>query len=163
LFYDAVCYYERHKMDFEKLDSGPCPSLTQREGESMKKQEYMPWTAMTPVMSVVLLLFAWGALQAQEDLEKPPKIPNAVVEEEPLPPKVQDEQLEPTVTIREEEDRRIEEYRMNGRVYMIKVTPEEGVPYYYVDTDGDGQLELDVDQQALNPVQPVHWKIKEWK
>ena len=129
----------------------------------MKNQEFMPWKSMTPVIFAVFLLFAWGTLLAQDDLEKPPEIPNAVVEEEPLPPKVQGEQLEPTVTIREEEDRRIEEYRMNGRIYMIKVTPEKGVPYYYIDTDGDGQLELDMDQQALNPVQPVHWKIKEWK
>ena len=129
----------------------------------MKKQELMSWKAMAPVMFAVVLLFSWGTLLAQEDLEKPPEIPNAVVEEEPLPPKVQGEQLEPTVTIREEEDRRIEEYRMNGQIYMIKVTPENGVPYYYIDTDGDGQLELDMTQQALNPVQPVYWKIKEWK
>jgi hypothetical protein len=129
----------------------------------MKKQELMLWKAMAPVMFAVVLLFSWGTLLAQEDLEKPPEIPNAVVEEEPLPPKVQGEQFEPTVTIREEEDRRIEEYRMNGQIYMIKVTPEKGVPYYYIDTDGDGQLELDMTQQALNPVQPVYWKIKEWK
>jgi hypothetical protein len=129
----------------------------------MKKQEFMLRKAMTPLLFTVFLLFAWDALLAQDDLEKPPKIPHAVVEEEPLPPKVQGEQLEPTVTIREEEDRRIEEYRMNGRIYMIKVTPENGIPYYYIDSDGDGQLELDMTQQALNPVQPVYWKIKEWK
>ena len=129
----------------------------------MKMQELMLWKAMAPVMFAVVLMFSWGTLLAQEDLEKPPEIPNAVVEEEPLPPKVQGEQFEPTVTIREEEDRRIEEYRMNGQIYMIKVTPEKGVPYYYIDTDGDGQLELDMTQQALNPVQPVYWKIKEWK
>ena len=129
----------------------------------MKKQELMLWRAMAPVMFAVVLLFSWGTLLAQEDLEKPPEIPNAVVEDEPLPPKVQGEQFEPTVTIREEEDRRIEEYRMNGQIYMIKITPEKGVPYYYIDTDGDGQLELDMTQQALNPVQPVYWKIKEWK
>jgi hypothetical protein len=129
----------------------------------MKKQGFMPWKAMAPVMFAVVLLFSWGTLLAQKDLEKPPKIPHAVVEEEPLPPKVQGEQIEPTVTIREEEDRRIEEYRMNGQIYMIKVTPENGVPYYYIDTNGDGKLELDMTQQALNPVQPVYWKIKEWK
>ena len=129
----------------------------------MKKQEFIRWKSVTTVVFAALLIFTWGNLLAQEDLEKPPKIPNAVVEEEPLPPKVQDEQLEPTVTIREEEDRRIEEYRMNGQIYMIKVTPENGVPYYYIDTNGDGKLELDMTQQALNPVQPVYWKIKEWK
>jgi hypothetical protein len=38
---------------------------------------------------------------------------------------------------------------------MIKVTPKKGIPYYYIDADGDGRLELDMTQQALNPVQPV--------
>ena len=129
----------------------------------MIKQEFMPWKDMIAVMSSVFLFIAGGTLLAQEDLEKPPEIPPAVEEEDSLPPKVQDEQLEPSVTIREEEDRRIEEYRLNGRVYMVKVIPNKGIPYYYIDTDGDGQLELDLDQQALNPVQPVQWKIKEWK
>lgn len=87
------------------------------------------------------------------DLEKPP----------PLPPKVQDEQLEPTVTIREEEERTVEEYRQNGVVYMVKVTPKGSkVSYYYMDTDGDGTLELDERSRALNPVQPAQWKIAEW-
>lgn len=129
----------------------------------MKKQQFKPWETVTTVLLAASVMFAWAPLLAQEDLEKPPAIPNAVVEEEPLPPKIQDEQLEPTVTIREEEDRRIEEYRINGRVYMIKVTPKKGIPYYYIDSDGDGQLELDLTQQALNPVQPVFWKIKEWQ
>jgi hypothetical protein len=102
-------------------------------------------------------------LMAQDDLEKPPPIPPGSTEDVPIPPKVQEEQIEPTVTIREEEERLIEEYRMNGRLYMVKVTPKKGgVPYYYVDTNGDGKLELDADQQALNPVQPVHWKVMEW-
>ncbi len=129
----------------------------------MKKQELMPWKIVTAVVFTASLIFAWTPLSAQEDLEKPPNIPLAIVEEEPLPPKIQDEQLEPTVTIRDTEDRLIEEYRINGRVYMIKITPKKGIPYYYIDSDGDGQLELDMTQQALNPVQPVYWKIKEWK
>ncbi|NCF63362.1 MAG: DUF2782 domain-containing protein [Gammaproteobacteria bacterium] len=101
-------------------------------------------------------------LLAQEDLERPPPIPAEETEDVPIPPKVQQEQIEPTVTIREEENRLIEEYRMNGQIYMVKVTPKGGIPFYYIDTDGDGKLELDVDQQAMNPVQPVYWKIKEW-
>ena len=116
---------------------------------------------LSPLVLTVLVLAL--PLNAQEDLERPPPIPPpAEAEDAPIPPKVQDEQIEPTVTIREEEDRMIEEYRLNGQVYMVKVTPRVGVPYYYIDQDGDGKLELDADQQALNPVQPVHWKIKEW-
>lgn len=95
-----------------------------------------------------------NAPRRDPELEKPP----------PLPPKVQDEQIEPAVTIRDEEERRVEEYSLNGRVYMVKVTPRGSeVSYYYIDTDGDGTLELDERSRALNPVQPVQWKIAEWK
>ena len=117
--------------------------------------------------SLAILVFASAMLVspllAQEDLEKPPPIPPESTEDVPIPPKVPNEQIEPTVTIREEEERLVEEYRMNGQLYMVKVTPKKGgIPYYYVDTNGDGKLELDVDQQAMNPVQPVHWKVLEW-
>jgi hypothetical protein len=112
---------------------------------------------------IVLAFVATVSFAAQEDLEKPPPIPPETTADVPIPPKIQGEQIEPTVTIREEEDRMIEEYRFNGQVYMVKITPKGGIPYYYIDTDGDGKLELDMDEQALNPVQPVYWKIKEWK
>lgn len=112
-------------------------------------------------LSAAIVLLGTSAL-AQEDLEKPPPIPPPETEGVPIPPKVQDEQIEPVVTIRETEERLVEEYSRNGQVYMVKVTPRGGVPYYYIDTDGDGRLEIDLDEQALKPVQPVHWKIKEW-
>jgi hypothetical protein len=119
-------------------------------------------TAVSTLAIALICLFA-GSLAAQEDLERPPPIPPEAVADVPIPPKIQDEQLEPTVTIREEEERTIEEYRFNGQVYMVKITPKVGLPYYYIDTDGDGKLELDADKQALNPVQPVYWKVKEWE
>ncbi|KAA9131689.1 DUF2782 domain-containing protein [Marinihelvus fidelis] len=83
----------------------------------------------------------------------------------PIPPKVQDEdsRLEPTVDIRrDEDDNLVEEYRMDGQVYMVKITPKNGIPYYYVDDDGDGRLELRESDRSAYPVKPVYWKIKEW-
>ena len=87
--------------------------------------------------AVLFAAFSLAApLSAQEDLEKPPPLPPPQPAGQegdvPIPPKIQDELVEPTVTIREEDDRRIEEYRMNGQVYMVKVTPRGGVPYYYI-------------------------------
>lgn len=81
----------------------------------------------------------------------------------PLPPKLTDEQVEPSVVIRKEEDKLIEEYSLNGQVYMVKVTPAIGPPYYYLDEDGDGQLVLQPGDEGMNPVRPVYWKVKEWK
>ena len=128
--------------------------------------------ARAAATGIMALFLAAPAAFAQQDLERPPPIPEEsedykpltpdTSEDVPIPPKIQEEQIEPTVRIIEEEDRLIEEYRRNGQVYMVKVTPSVGPPYYYIDTDGDGKLELDPDQRALNPVLPVHWKIAEW-
>lgn len=116
----------------------------------------------TLIVGLASMMYA-GTVMAQEGENAPPADPD-LEKPPPLPPKVQDEQIEPSVTIRDEEKGRVEEYSLNGRVYMVKVTPKDGgVPYYYIDTDGDGTLELDERSRALNPVQPVQWKIAEWK
>jgi len=102
-----------------------------------------------------------GLAMAQEepaettDPAAPPPIP-------PIPPKVPGEELEPSVIITEREGQRVEEYRQNGRTYMVKITPVKGPAYYYLDEDGDGELELRESDRKLNPVQPVYWKLKEW-
>ena len=129
----------------------------------MRNISFRQWKLVTAIAAISAMILLPGSLLAQDDLEKPPPIPPADSEDVPIPPKIQEEQIVPTVTILEEEDRMIEEYRLNGQVYMVKVTPKGGIPYYYIDTNGDGRLELDMDQSAMNPVQPVYWKVKEWK
>jgi hypothetical protein len=47
---------------------------------------------------------------------------------------------EPEVTITKETGQTIEEYRVGGRLYMIKITPAHGKPYYLVDDRGDGKF-----------------------
>jgi hypothetical protein len=111
-----------------------------------------------PILAGLLfcsLSFAQDSEDQATDPAAPPPIP-------PIPPKVPGEQIEPTVTITEKEGQRIEEYKQNGRTYMVKITPIKGPPYYYLDEDGDGQLELRESDRKLNPVRPVYWKIKEW-
>ena len=104
----------------------------------------------------------------QDDPAAPPPIPplgtpDTPPEEPAIPPKVRGEQVEPTVDIRrDEDDNIIEEYSVDGRIYMVKVTPKHGVPYYYLDENGDGQLEIRERDRAANPVRPVYWRIKEW-
>lgn len=48
--------------------------------------------------------------------------------------------LEPQVTIVQRGKEKVEEYRINGRLYMVKVTPPHGVPYYLIDYRGDGKF-----------------------
>lgn len=67
---------------------------------------------------------------------EPPEIPEAVQSGQPL-----DTPLEPEVTIIQREQETVQEYRINGQLYMVKITPNVGKPYYLIDSDGDGSLE----------------------
>lgn len=63
----------------------------------------------------------------------------------PPPPAIADGMIEgagpePEVRIIQKGADKIEEYRINGLLYMIKVTPSVGFPYYLVDDDGTGNL-----------------------
>ena len=66
---------------------------------------------------------------------------------------------DPDVTIRQDGDRTIQEYRQNGFLYAIKVTPKHGKPYFLVRADGsDGQF-IRADQPDL--LIPA-WEIFKW-
>ncbi len=73
----------------------------------------------------------------------------------------QDEELEPEVTIIQREDATVEEYRLNGRLYSVKVTPKVGKPYYFVDRDGDGVMESRM-SDLYNPFRVPQWVIFSW-
>ena len=90
-----------------------------------------------------------------------------VIDVPPPPPLVEpveadeDEGLEPEVTIIQRRDATHEEYRLNGRLYMVKVTPAIGPPYYYVDRDGDGLMETRMNDHAWE-VKIPQWVIFSW-
>ena len=49
-----------------------------------------------------------------------------------------DDNFEPEVSIRQQDGDTIEEYRVNGRLYKIRVIPLRGEPYILIDRRGDG-------------------------
>jgi len=68
---------------------------------------------------------------------------------------------EPEITITRSQSEIIEEYRANGRLYMIKITPKKGFVYFLVDTDGDGSLDSrqnELDEGLLIP----SWTLFSW-
>lgn len=83
-----------------------------------------------------LLLFAVALPVAAQT---PPKL-EPLPEPPPPPGLIDDAALEPQVTIKQRGADKIEEYRINGRLYMIKVTPPHGKPYYLVDRKGTGSF-----------------------
>jgi Protein of unknown function (DUF2782) len=84
------------------------------------------------------LALGWACGAAAEDAS-PPKL--EPVPEAPPPPAAiaNDPDLQPQVTITRREAGTIEEYRVNGRLTMVKVTPRYGRPYYLVPA-ADGSL-----------------------
>ena len=75
----------------------------------------------------LLIVFAAMSAQLAWAQTPPPKL-------EPI----QDSEVAPDVTIHDNTDQRVEEYRIKGRLYMIKITPKIGKPYYLIDQKGDG-------------------------
>jgi len=54
----------------------------------------------------------------------------------------------------------VEEYRIRGRLYMLKITPRVGRPYYLIDPRGDGNfVHHDMIESGFHP--PM-WVIKEF-
>jgi len=85
-----------------------------------------------------LLLVAALPVAAQQS--KPPVL-QPVPEPPPPPPGYElDPALEPQVTILKRGTDTVEEYRIAGKLYMIKITPVSGKPYYLVDNIGDGKF-----------------------
>jgi hypothetical protein len=90
--------------------------------------------------------------------QTPPQLPELMP---PPLPGAAPEDMEPEVTIRRQAGAVIEEYRINGQLYMVKVTPAKGPAYYLMDTTGDGELESrrgELDPKLLVP----NWVIFRW-
>jgi hypothetical protein len=96
-------------------------------------------TAMRPAILRALFALLLGASALTAAAQQRPADLQPLPEPPPPPPGlIDDPSLEPQVTIRKRGEDKVEEYRMNGRLYMIRVTPPHGTPYYLVDPKGDG-------------------------
>ncbi len=86
----------------------------------------------------------------------------AMAEDEPPPQEPQEgaENLEPEVTIVQEDDRTTYEYSINGRRYMVKIVPKWGPAYYLLDLDGDGEMDTQEDDPASIVI--PQWVLFRW-
>ena len=104
---------------------------------------------------IPLVLLAALPVWAQNDLQPLPAVP-------PPPPGMEafDAALEPQVTIVKAESETREEFRIKGKLYMIKVTPAVGPAFFLVDRQGDGKfIEANVPGADIKPPQ---WVILSW-
>ncbi len=120
---------------------------------------------MYKLTPIALGLSAAGLLYAAE-----PKAPGGLepLEDVPPPPArvqsgktLEPEALEPEITIIQRKGAKVEEYRIHGRLYMIKVIPVIGKPYYLLDQDGDGQMETKMSEIYSNFIVPS-WVLFSW-
>jgi hypothetical protein len=109
----------------------------------------------------VLLLAAVpaAAQQSKPPAQKPqPPVLQPLPEPPPPPPGFEpDPALEPQVTIQKRGTDTVEEYRINGKLYMMKITPARGKPYYMVDHRGDGTFSRQDNYDS--GVRPPMWVI----
>lgn len=66
---------------------------------------------------------------------------------------------EPDVTIVQKGDKTVEEYRLNGFLYAVKVTPKKGKPYFLVRADGSDGNFIRADKPELRI---PSWEIFSW-
>lgn len=104
------------------------------------------------ILAVIPLCLAQSDDEKFADAPLPPKLP------EPLE---SGQSIQPEVSIIRTEKELIEEYKVNGRLYMIKITPKVGKPYYLIDENGDGQMEGKISDIYNTPRVP-QWVLFSW-
>jgi len=109
---------------------------------------------------IMLIFVVFPALAIAED-ERPPQL-EAVPEVPAPPPQIQDgENMEPEITILRSGKKIIQEYRRGGRLYMVKIVPDIGPAYFFLDSNGDGLF----DARNSDPDRGSYvnlWKLLEW-
>ena len=103
---------------------------------------------------LVSLLLLGSLLSAPVWGEKP-------VSAKDLDLRVTDADLKPEVTVQDYDNRRVEEYRVNNNLYMVKISPKSGKPYYLVDDDGSGEMEVR-GNAAGRDIRVPQWSLSNW-
>ena len=112
-------------------------------------------------MRVLLVAAAFFTISAVAQAADRPNALQPLPEPPPPPPGFElDPSLEPQVTILRRGSETVEEYRIGGRLYMVKVTPLGGPPFYMIDERGDGQFSRH--QSHDTGTRPPMWVIKQF-
>ena len=106
-----------------------------------------------------------GGLLCMEVLAERPDNLEPVPQPPPPPPAIESGEVmpegAPQVMIIRRGDNVVTEYRLNGHLYAIKVVPDDGRPYYFVDTNGDGYMEGQFFSDNSRLMIPM-WVLHRW-
>lgn len=117
---------------------------------------------MPRFLALILLIMAATAWAADE--EPPPGL-IPIPEQPDIPEPVESGQpMAPDVTILRRDNETVEEYRINNKLYRVKITPIVGPSYYLTDTDGDGEMDArssDI-EKGDNSMRVPQWVLLKW-
>lgn len=114
----------------------------------------MPYKLLTFMVFGCLLLFHPVLAEEPDDLIPAPEPP-------PLLPELS-ETIEPEIRIVPRGEELVEEYRINGKLYQLKVIPKVGPPYYLIDIDGDGEFERRFEGPVNSSMLIPSWVLLRW-
>ncbi|RLA00581.1 MAG: DUF2782 domain-containing protein [Gammaproteobacteria bacterium] len=113
------------------------------------------------ILSIILLFISSATIAAEQEVDKikAEKTKKPVQEA----PKVKQGYVpQSEITISESKDTLIKEYRIEGKLRAIKVTPKNGMPaYYLVDREGNGEF-VKLGPDMGPEIQGPQWILFEW-
>lgn len=113
-------------------------------------------------LAIPALLVGMSASQADDELLPPVTIDTGSDLKRSIVPNASTQgEMEPEVVIRKRGKNMVEEYRLNGRLYKVKITPAVGPEYFMVDSDGDGFMDQRYDQPGQAMATP-QWVLFSW-
>jgi hypothetical protein len=117
-------------------------------------------------MKLLMVLGFISALTANSAFADRPANLQPVPEPPPPPNQLQSGEAiplgEPQITIYQRGGDLIREYRLNGHLYAVKITPARGVPYYLIDADGDGHMEGQFLDDLNSKIIAPQWVLHRW-
>ena len=116
---------------------------------------------MRLILAAIALAVAFPAAAQSTARPRPPG--TAPLEEPPPPPPMtgSDQSLEPVITTRTEGDQEIQEYRVRGKLYMMRVKPKSGPAYILMDHKGDGTF-MKQDNTLDSGIRVPQWVLLEF-
>ncbi|BCU07023.1 hypothetical protein Atep_17000 [Allochromatium tepidum] len=110
-------------------------------------------------LAVLILASCLTTVHAQDEADGP-DAGGFLQAPEVVPSPVTGEAVEPDITIRESGGEIIYEYRVRGVLYMVRIQPQFGPPYYLYDLNGDGLI--DAQERAARNISVPQWVLFEW-
>lgn len=147
LTYRLKCAYEKQPVE---LDMPDCQLILKRPTQ---RSHCRPTTTARPTP------FAASTPLLEANVDRADLLPSSLPQLS-SDAHTQDADPRQEITITQQSEQTVEEYRVGGRLYMIKITPKTGAPHYLVDDLSDGRFSY---SQNIDPsFRSPRWVIRKF-